>query len=81
MLADCRGVILDVGPGAGEQLGHFKRLENITAIYGAEPGVDLHAVLRENANATPPPRLPQASTDANFALELNTYTFRLLSVS
>jgi len=49
MLADCRGVILDVGPGAGDQLGHFKRPDNITAIYGAEPGVDLHAVLRENA--------------------------------
>jgi SAM-dependent methyltransferase len=49
MLADCCGVILDVGPGAGNQLVHLKRPENITAVYGAEPGVDLHAALRKNA--------------------------------
>ena len=49
ILADSRRVILNVGPGAGDQLGYYKRPENITAIYGAEPNVDLHAALRENA--------------------------------
>lgn len=49
MLANARGVILDVGPGAGDQLFRFSQPQNIEMIYGAEPGVDLHAALRRNA--------------------------------
>jgi len=49
LLASCRGVILDVGPGTGVQLSRFSCPENITAIYGAEPGVEMHDALRGNA--------------------------------
>ncbi|KIX93045.1 uncharacterized protein Z520_11318 [Fonsecaea multimorphosa CBS 102226] len=49
LLAQCRGLVLDVGPGSGEQLKRFTHPENITAIYGVEPGVSLHAQLRDKA--------------------------------
>jgi SAM-dependent methyltransferase len=49
ILATSRGVVLDVGPGAGYQLFRFSHPENITAIYGVEPGVDMHAALQEQA--------------------------------
>lgn len=49
LLAQSKGVILDVGPGSGEQVKRFSRPENITAIYGVEPGVSLHEGLRESA--------------------------------
>ncbi|KIW85714.1 hypothetical protein Z517_01106 [Fonsecaea pedrosoi CBS 271.37] len=49
LLAQCRGVVLDVGPGSGEQVKRFTHPENITAIYGVEPGVSMHAQLREKA--------------------------------
>ncbi|OAP60727.1 hypothetical protein AYL99_05729 [Fonsecaea erecta] len=49
LLAQCRGRILDVGPGSGEQVKRFTHPENITAIYGVEPGVSLHAQLRAKA--------------------------------
>jgi SAM-dependent methyltransferase len=49
LLADCRGVMLDVGPGSGEQLKRFSRPENIKAIYGVEPGVSLHEKLKAKA--------------------------------
>jgi len=49
LLSQSKGVILDVGPGSGEQLHRFSRPENITAIYGVEPGVTLHDKLRESA--------------------------------
>ena len=49
LLASCRGVILDVGPGSGDMLSRFSRPEHITAIYGAEPGVEMHDALRANA--------------------------------
>ena len=52
LLAQSRGVILDVGPGSGDQLFRFSHPENITMIYGAEPGVGMHAALRESANKT-----------------------------
>jgi SAM-dependent methyltransferase len=52
LLASSRGVILDVGPGAGHQLFRFSHPENITMIYGAEPGVSMHAMLRESAYKT-----------------------------
>ncbi|KAK5327592.1 hypothetical protein LTR93_002977 [Exophiala xenobiotica] len=49
LLSRSRGLILDVGPGSGEQLHRFSHPENITAIYGVEPGVTLHDRLRESA--------------------------------
>lgn len=48
-LAQSSGVILDVGPGAGHQVFRFSNPENISAIYGAEPGVSMHAALRKRA--------------------------------
>lgn len=49
ILANCRGVVLDVGPGAGHQVFRFSNADAITAIYGAEPGVSMHAALRRRA--------------------------------
>ena len=49
LLAQSKGVILDVGPGSGDQVHRFTHPENITAIYGVEPAVGLHAALREAA--------------------------------
>lgn len=49
ILATSRGAILDIGPGSGDQIFRFSNKDNITIIYGVEPGVDLHHALRENA--------------------------------
>lgn len=49
ILTTSRGVILDVGPGAGDQLFRFSHPENITTIYGAEPGVEMHPALLDRA--------------------------------
>ncbi|KIX94481.1 uncharacterized protein Z520_09867 [Fonsecaea multimorphosa CBS 102226] len=49
ILAQSRGVILDVGPGAGHQLFRFSNPQDIEAIYGAEPGVSMHAALGKRA--------------------------------
>ncbi|KAJ9636591.1 hypothetical protein H2204_005191 [Knufia peltigerae] len=49
LLAESKGLILDVGPGSGEQLRRFSHPENIRTIYGVEPGVTLHDKLRANA--------------------------------
>lgn len=45
------GVCLDIGPGSGQWLYLFARADNpkITKIYGVEPNVGLHHLLRENA--------------------------------
>ncbi|KIW67386.1 hypothetical protein PV04_06645 [Phialophora macrospora] len=51
LLAESKGVILDVGPGSGEQVKRFTHPENITAIYGVEPGISMHDQLREKARA------------------------------
>ncbi|KAJ9606548.1 hypothetical protein H2200_008556 [Cladophialophora chaetospira] len=51
LLAQSKGLILDVGPGSGEQVKRFTHPENISAIYGVEPGVSLHDKLREKAKA------------------------------
>ena len=47
-----KGVCLDIGPGSGQWLTLFGRANNpqITKIYGIEPNVELHSMLRENAN-------------------------------
>lgn len=49
MLARSKGLILDVGPGSGEQLRRFTNPQNIKAVYGVEPGVTMHDKLRESA--------------------------------
>ncbi|RFU29797.1 hypothetical protein B7463_g6539, partial [Scytalidium lignicola] len=41
------GVVLDIGPGAGDWLYLFDK-ERATKIYGVEPNKDHHASLREN---------------------------------
>ena len=38
-----------MGPGTGYQLSRFAHPENITTIYGAEPCVEMHPLLQENA--------------------------------
>ncbi|KAH8702425.1 S-adenosyl-L-methionine-dependent methyltransferase [Talaromyces proteolyticus] len=53
LLAKARGVVLDMGPGTGSQMPYFAAQpspnNNISAIYGAEPCVGLHAELRRRA--------------------------------
>lgn len=46
-----RGICLDIGPGSGMWLSMFARANNpdITKIYGIEPNVGLHPLLKENA--------------------------------
>lgn len=48
LLSECRGVVLDIGPGSGEMLSHFNP-DLITALYAAEPSKDLHPGLVRNA--------------------------------
>ncbi|KAJ4297938.1 hypothetical protein N0V90_005837 [Kalmusia sp. IMI 367209] len=48
LVSQCRGLVLDIGPGSGELLPRFKS-EGISAIYGAEPAAALHPGLLENA--------------------------------
>jgi SAM-dependent methyltransferase len=48
LVASCKGVVLDVGPGSGTQLHLFDAIK-ITKIYGVEPAVDMHADLMRNA--------------------------------
>lgn len=48
LVASCKGVVLDVGPGSGTQLKLFNP-NAITKIYGVEPAVDMHPELIKNA--------------------------------
>ncbi|KAF2651942.1 hypothetical protein K491DRAFT_636488 [Lophiostoma macrostomum CBS 122681] len=48
LLQQCRGIILDVGPGSGELLSRFNP-NQINAMYGAEPAAALHPGLIANA--------------------------------
>ena len=48
LLSQCKGVVLDIGPGSGEMLSRFNP-DTITALYGAEPAQDLHSGLVKNA--------------------------------
>lgn len=48
LLATVQGVVLDVGPGSGEQLHHFDP-RKITKVFGAEPARELHPSLRQAA--------------------------------
>lgn len=53
LLARASGVVLDVGPGSGNLTGYFEpAATDIKAIYGAEPAVELHQLLRRNVAAT-----------------------------
>ncbi|KAL4933162.1 class I SAM-dependent methyltransferase [Aspergillus undulatus] len=48
ILSHASGVVLDVGPGTGTQMPLLKS-PNISAIYGAEPCIGLHAELKKRA--------------------------------
>ncbi|KAJ5688968.1 hypothetical protein N7462_003360 [Penicillium macrosclerotiorum] len=48
LLSTASGVVLDIGPGTGTQMP-LLRSPAISAIYGAEPCVGLHATLRAKA--------------------------------
>ena len=48
LLSTVSGVVLDVGPGSGEQLHHFDA-DKIERVYGCEPAEGLHAGLRASA--------------------------------
>ncbi|KAI2793748.1 hypothetical protein POX_a00332 [Penicillium oxalicum] len=50
LLKTASGIVLDIGPGTGSQM-HLLHSPAITAIYGAEPCVGLHAELRAKAQA------------------------------
>ncbi|RVX73454.1 hypothetical protein B0A52_03096 [Exophiala mesophila] len=47
IIAQARGVVLDIGPGSGAQVEFFKNLPAVKKIYGAEPSTGLHSALRE----------------------------------
>ena len=51
LMAKAKGVVLDIGPGAGDWVHLFKAEKEgktgITKIYGVEPNTALHARLRE----------------------------------
>lgn len=51
LMAKAKGIVLDIGPGAGDWVHLFKAEKEgkmgITKIYGVEPNTALHARLRE----------------------------------
>lgn len=47
LIKQARGVVLDIGPGAGDWLHLFDQ-KRVTKIYGVEPNRDQHPLLREN---------------------------------
>jgi SAM-dependent methyltransferase len=49
LLRSCSGTILDIGPGSGDMLSRFVP-HRIEAMYGAEPAIDLHPKLKQNAS-------------------------------
>ncbi|KAF2460430.1 S-adenosyl-L-methionine-dependent methyltransferase [Lineolata rhizophorae] len=51
LLAEARGVVLDLGPGTGEQMHRFTA-DNIKAMYGAEPGLSMHPSILRRAKET-----------------------------
>ncbi len=51
ILSRANGVVLELGPGAGDQSYHFKA-HRIDKMYGAEPNSFLHPKLLENAKNT-----------------------------
>ncbi|RDW58252.1 hypothetical protein BP6252_13663 [Coleophoma cylindrospora] len=49
ILSSCRGLILDVGPGSGDQVFRFAKSKDVSAIYGAEPNINMHSTLERSA--------------------------------
>lgn len=49
LLSTARGLILELGPGSGEQVKLFTNKDDIKAIYGVEPCLDLHHILKTRA--------------------------------
>lgn len=46
LMAQARGVVLDIGPGSGEWISFFDKTK-VTKIYGVEPNRDHHHLLRK----------------------------------
>lgn len=51
LLASARGVVLELGPGTGSMMKHYRTSE-IQALYLAEPAVRFHEALEKSALAT-----------------------------
>jgi len=52
LFSRAKGVVLELGPGSGDQMRHFTQLVQegkVTKVVGAEPNAALHARLRLNA--------------------------------
>lgn len=50
LLSSLHGIVLDIGPGSGDQLHRYSSsASTVKAIYGAEPAVDLHPQLAQKA--------------------------------
>lgn len=49
LLKSIRGHVLDIGPGTGSILNRFNTDASVGMIYAAEPAVDMHGALAENA--------------------------------
>jgi hypothetical protein len=50
LIAQSRGVVLDIGPGSGEWLHLFPK-GKVSRIYGVEPNKDHHELLRKRVKA------------------------------
>ncbi|RPA94007.1 S-adenosyl-L-methionine-dependent methyltransferase [Choiromyces venosus 120613-1] len=51
LLSQCRGTILDIGPGTGSTLPLFPQTPAIKHIYGLEPNRSMHAELQRSIDA------------------------------
>lgn len=69
LFAQARGVVLEVGPGSGNQAGYFNAAEGqIKRVYGAEPATELHQLIQKNVVGTPiGPKYTVISADATKA--------------
>lgn len=47
LVASASGVVLEIGPGGGNQVGRYDPTK-VTKIYGIEPNLGLHGKLRES---------------------------------
>lgn len=53
LLAQARGLTLDIGPGSGKLVKYFEpAAEKIRRIYGVEPVIELHSSIRKNTADT-----------------------------
>lgn len=53
LVAQSSGVVLDVGPGSGSSITRFDpAIKSISKIYGAEPCIELHPLLKRTAALT-----------------------------